>query len=154
MQLNTETKMVEISLDDLRQLISTCNESTVTFSQIIKPVTEDKPNLDCQVSDILRDLGVPANIKGYRFLREAISLCVVKPDAINRVVKEIYPEVAWKFDTTPMRAERAIRHAIEVAFERGNIVKLQEIFGHTINSNKGKATNSEFIAMIADRLML
>ena len=98
--------------------------------------------------------GVPAHIKGYQYLREAIMIAVNDMDVINAVTKVLYPEVAKRFCTTPSRVERAIRHAIEVAWDRGDIETLQKYFGYTVNSAKGKPTNSEFIAMIADRLQL
>ena len=98
--------------------------------------------------------GVPAHIKGYQYLREAIVIAVQDMEVINAVTKVLYPEVASRFSTTPSRVERAIRHAIEVAWDRGDLETLQKYFGYTVNSAKGKPTNSEFIAMIADRLQL
>ena len=106
------------------------------------------------VTEILHQIGVPAHIKGYQYLREAILLAVDDMDVINAVTKVLYPEVARRFSTTPSRVERAIRHAIEVAWDRGDLETLQKYFGYTVNSAKGKPTNSEFIAMIADRLQL
>ena len=106
------------------------------------------------VTEILHQIGVPAHIKGYQYLREAILLAVDDMDVINAVTKVLYPEVARRFSTTPSRVERAIRHAIEVAWDRGDLETLQKYFGYTVNSAKGKPTNSEFIAMIADRLVL
>ena len=104
--------------------------------------------------EVIHEIGVPAHIKGYQYLREAIILTVENMDVINAVTKVLYPEVAKRFGTTPSRVERAIRHAIEVAWDRGDIETLQKYFGYTVNSAKGKPTNSEFIAMIADRLQL
>ncbi|MCI6679318.1 MAG: sporulation initiation factor Spo0A C-terminal domain-containing protein, partial [Oscillibacter sp.] len=98
--------------------------------------------------------GVPAHIKGYQYLREGIIITVQNMDVINAVTKVLYPEIAKRFGTTASRVERAIRHAIEVAWDRGDIETLQKYFGYTVNSAKGKPTNSEFIAMIADRLQL
>ncbi len=103
---------------------------------------------------IIHEIGVPAHIKGYQYLREAILIAVQDIDVINAVTKVLYPEVANRFSTTPSRVERAIRHAIEVAWDRGDLETLQKYFGYTVNSAKGKPTNSEFIAMIADRLQL
>jgi len=97
---------------------------------------------------------VPAHIKGYQYLREAIMIAVDDMDVINAVTKVLYPEVAKRFSTTPSRVERAIRHAIEVAWDRGDLETLQKYFGYTVSNAKGKPTNSEFIAMIADRLVL
>lgn len=106
------------------------------------------------VTSIIHEIGVPAHIKGYQYLREAIMIAVDDMDVINAVTKVLYPEVARRFATTPSRVERAIRHAIEVAWDRGDLETLQRFFGYTVNSTKGKPTNSEFIAMIADRLVL
>ena len=112
------------------------------------------PALEAQVTAIIHEIGVPAHIKGYQYLRQSILLAVEDMDVINAVTKVLYPEVARRFDTTPSRVERAIRHAIEVAWDRGDLETLQKYFGYTVNSAKGKPTNSEFIAMIADRLNL
>lgn len=106
------------------------------------------------VTSVIHEIGVPAHIKGYQYLREAIMIAVDDMDVINAVTKVLYPEVAKRFSTTPSRVERAIRHAIEVAWDRGDLETLQKYFGYTVNSTKGKPTNSEFIAMIADRLQL
>jgi len=106
------------------------------------------------VTEIIHEIGVPAHIKGYQYLREAIILTINDMDVINAVTKVLYPTVAKKFQTTPSRVERAIRHAIEVAWDRGDLETLQKFFGYTVSNIKGKPTNSEFIAMIADRLSL
>ena len=106
------------------------------------------------VTSIIHEIGVPAHIKGYQYLREAIIIAVEDMDVINAVTKVLYPEVAKRFSTTPSRVERAIRHAIEVAWDRGDLETLQKFFGYTVSNAKGKPTNSEFIAMIADRLVL
>jgi two-component system response regulator (stage 0 sporulation protein A) len=111
-------------------------------------------SLDAHVTDVIHEIGVPAHIKGYQYVREAIVLSVRDPDIINSVTKVLYPAVARKFSTTPSRVERAIRHAIEVAWDRGDLETLQRFFGYTVSNIKGKPTNSEFIAMIADRLCL
>ena len=113
-----------------------------------------EPSLEATVTDIIHEIGVPAHIKGYQYLREAIILTINDMDIINAVTKVLYPTVAKKFDTTPSRVERAIRHAIEVAWDRGDIETLQKFFGYTVSNIKGKPTNSEFIAMIADCLSL
>lgn len=110
--------------------------------------------LETVVTDIIHEVGVPAHIKGYQYLREAIILTIKDMDMINAVTKVLYPEVAKRFNTTPSRVERAIRHAIEVAWDRGDIEVLQKFFGYTVSNLKGKPTNSEFIAMIADSLTL
>jgi len=111
-------------------------------------------DLEAQVTAIIHDVGVPAHIKGYQYLREAILIAVNDMDVINAVTKVLYPEVAKRFGTTASRVERAIRHAIEVAWDRGDLETLQKYFGYTVSNAKGKPTNSEFIAMIADRLQL
>ena len=111
-------------------------------------------NLETLVTSIIHEIGVPAHIKGYQYLREAILIAIEDMDVINAVTKVLYPEVAKRFGTTASRVERAIRHAIEVAWDRGDLDTLQKYFGYTVNSAKGKPTNSEFIAMIADRLQL
>jgi len=111
-------------------------------------------DLETVVTDIIHEIGVPAHIKGYQYLRQAIILTINDMDIINAVTKVLYPEVAKKFNTTPSRVERAIRHAIEVAWDRGDIEVLQRFFGYTVSNIKGKPTNSEFIAMIADNLSL
>ena len=121
--------------------------------QPAQPAAHTK-NLKNMVTDIIHEIGVPAHIKGYQYLREAILIAVEDMDVINAVTKVLYPEVARRFSTTPSRVERAIRHAIEVAWDRGDLETLQKFFGYTVSNTKGKPTNSEFIAMIADRLVL
>ncbi len=111
-------------------------------------------SLEGTVTSIIHEIGVPAHIKGYQYLREAILIAVDDMDVINAVTKVLYPEVAKRFGTTASRVERAIRHAIEVAWDRGDLETLQKYFGYTVSNAKGKPTNSEFIAMIADRLQL
>ena len=111
-------------------------------------------SLESQVTSIIHEIGVPAHIKGYQYLREAILIAVADMDVINAVTKILYPEVAKRFGTTASRVERAIRHAIEVAWDRGDLETLQKYFGYTVSNAKGKPTNSEFIAMIADGLQL
>ena len=114
----------------------------------------DARDLERQVTAIIHEIGVPAHIKGYQYLREAIGLAVADMEIINAVTKVLYPAVAKKFGTTASRVERAIRHAIEVAWDRGDLETLQKYFGYTVSNAKGKPTNSEFIAMIADRIRL
>jgi len=110
--------------------------------------------LESAVTAIIHEIGVPAHIKGYQYLREAIMIAVEDMEVINAVTKILYPEVAKRYGTTASRVERAIRHAIEVAWERGDLETLQKYFGYTVSNAKGKPTNSEFIAMIADRIRL
>lgn len=117
-------------------------------------VQRQEQSLECIVTEIIHEIGIPAHIKGYQYLREAIILTIHDMDIINSVTKILYPTVAKKFCTTPSRVERAIRHAIEVAWDRGDVEVLQKYFGYTVSGIKGKPTNSEFIAMISDRLYL
>ena len=138
-----------------------CNENTLyqRVQQLIgmDVVTQEVPrrvSLESRVTAIIHDVGVPAHIKGYQYLREAILIAVDDMDVINAVTKVLYPAVAKKFGTTSSRVERAIRHAIEVAWDRGDLETLQKYFGYTVNGAKGKPTNSEFIALISDRLVL
>lgn len=111
-------------------------------------------NLETMVTNIIHEIGVPAHIKGYLYLREAIILAVKDLNVINAVTKVLYPTIAKTYNTTASRVERAIRHAIEVAWDRGDLETLQRFFGYTVSNTKGKPTNSEFVAMIADRLQL
>ena len=113
-----------------------------------------EPSLEMMVTEIIHEIGVPAHIKGYQYLREAIIITVNDMDAINAVTKVLYPAVAKRFNTTSSRVERAIRHAIETAWDRGDLETLQKYFGYTVSNIKGKPTNSECIAMIADNLKL
>ena len=110
--------------------------------------------IETMVTNIIHEIGVPAHIKGYQYLREAIIIAVNDMDVINAITKVLYPQVAKTFQTTPSRVERAIRHAIEVAWDRGDLDTLQRFFGYTVSNTKGKPTNSEFIALIADKLQL
>ena len=114
----------------------------------------EKTNIETMVTSIIHEIGVPAHIKGYQYLREAIIIAVNDMDVINAITKVLYPQVAKTFQTTPSRVERAIRHAIEVAWDRGDLDTLQRFFGYTVSNTKGKPTNSEFIALIADKLQL
>ncbi len=113
-----------------------------------------KAGIETMVTNIIHEIGVPAHIKGYQYLREAIIIAVGDMDVINAITKVLYPQVAKTFQTTPSRVERAIRHAIEVAWDRGDLDTLQKFFGYTVSNTKGKPTNSEFIALIADKLQL
>ena len=114
----------------------------------------DHPDMEAQVTKIIHQIGVPAHIKGYQYLRCAILMTIDDDDIINSVTKVLYPSVAKRFGTTTSRVERAIRHAIEVAWDRGDVDVLNSYFGYTIQNSRGKPTNSEFIAMIADNLRL
>ncbi len=142
----------ELLLSRIRQA---AEPRVVNFQNLpAAPARPAEPSLEAMVTDIIHEIGVPAHIKGYQYLREAIILTINDMEVINAVTKVLYPEVARKFNTTPSRVERAIRHAIEVAWDRGDIEVLQKFFGYTVSNIKGKPTNSEFIAMIADCLSL
>jgi len=126
-------------------------------TQYIDIALEDKKNeenLEALVTNVIHEVGVPAHIKGYQYLREAIMMVIGDIDVINQITKQLYPDIARKYKTTPSRVERAIRHAIEVAWGRGQQDTVENIFGYTVSAAKGKPTNSEFIAMIADKLRL
>lgn len=134
------------------------NVAPLSVSQNIvqsQPMTSHSAyDLETKVTNILHEIGVPAHIRGYHYMREAIIMSVNDMDVLNYITKELYPSIAKKCNTTPSRVERAIRHAIEVAWNRGKIDAIDSLFGYTINNHKGKPTNSEFIALIADRLRL
>ena len=121
---------------------------------VVKDNVVTDPELELMVTEIIHQIGVPAHIKGYHYLREAIIISVKNSDIINSVTKLLYPTVAKTYNTTSSRVERAIRHAIEVAWDRGDIDVLNSYFGYTIQNDRGKPTNSEFIAMISDKLRL
>ncbi len=114
--------------------------------------SHDMTDLELTVTEIIHQIGVPAHIKGYYYLRESILMVIADHTILSAITKQLYPGVAKKYDTTASRVERAIRHAIEVAWDRGNVEVLENYFGYTINSSRGKPTNSEFIAMIADKI--
>ncbi|MBR3807152.1 MAG: sporulation transcription factor Spo0A [Lachnospiraceae bacterium] len=125
-----------------------------TISPTVNIEKQEEKNLEKDVTEMIHEIGVPAHIKGYHYLREAIMMCVEDVDMLNAITKALYPEIAKKFQTTSSRVERAIRHAIEVAWSRGRMETLDSLFGYTINTGKGKPTNSEFIALIADKIRL
>ena len=140
---------------DIEQLCE--NISVLLKNGTDKPLTPlkiDAFGIELKVTQILHEIGVPAHIKGYHYLRDSIMMSVEKPEIINAVTKQLYPSVAKKYQTTSSRVERAIRHAIEVAWDRGDVDVLNSYFGYTIHNDRGKPTNSEFIAMISDRLRL
>lgn len=134
--------------DRIKQII---NWNVAGVSTIRERKNDD---LEVTISEIMHQIGVPAHIKGYQYLRRAIILTIEDDDMMNSVTKVLYPTVAKEFKTTPSRVERAIRHAIEVAWDRGDVDVLSSYFGYTIQNSRGKPTNSEFIAMIADKLKL
>ncbi|GGG56907.1 sporulation transcription factor Spo0A [Paenibacillus radicis (ex Gao et al. 2016)] len=151
---------MEILANRIRQLVGNSAFSTASYgsnSTTIKsnvvPLAKGK-NLDANITSIIHEIGVPAHIKGYQYLREAITMVYNNIEILGAITKTLYPAIAEKFKTTPSRVERAIRHAIEVAWTRGNIDSISHLFGYTINISKSKPTNSEFIAMVADKLRI
>lgn len=146
--VDTETmveRIVQLAHDPVQY-----RRDTGTQQQALRAV----PDLEIIVTDVIHQIGVPAHIKGYHYLRDSIILAIEDSDIINSVTKQLYPMVAKKNSTTPSRVERAIRHAIEVAWDRGDVDVLNSYFGYTIHNGRGKPTNSEFIAMISDKLRL
>jgi len=153
---------VQVLAERVSQLISWRSIGvTATSADIVigapnhaSPVIRSRSDLEMMISEIMHQVGVPAHIKGYQYLREAIILSIEDTEMISSVTKVLYPTVAKTFKTTPSRVERAIRHAIEVAWDRGDVDVLSSYFGYTIQNQRGKPTNSEFIAMISDKLRL
>lgn len=141
-----------VELEENPQITSK-NEYIQMSTASMQNITTSK-NLEARITNIIHEIGVPAHIKGYLYLREAIAMVVEDMELLGAVTKELYPNIAKKYNTTPSRVERAIRHAIEVAWTRGKIDTIDNIFGYTIDTNKGKPTNSEFIAMVADKIRL
>ncbi len=140
---------------DVTAIVERLEELRVTGEhRLTLPRKQEKTSIESMVTNIIHEIGVPAHIKGYQYLREAIIIAVNDMDVINAITKVLYPQVAKTFQTTPSRVERAIRHAIEVAWDRGDLDTLQRFFGYTVSNTKGKPTNSEFIALIADKLQL
>lgn len=128
-------------------------EEMASYSAQKRNINKER-DLEEKITRVIQDIGVPAHIKGYLYLRESINIVINDIEYLGAITKELYPAVADKFNTTPSRVERAIRHAIEVAWNRGNLESIDQIFGYTVNNNKGKPTNSEFIALISDKLRL
>jgi len=137
-------------LNDLEQRVLEATNQ-VEFK---KGITAKEKDLKISVTKLLHELGVPSHIKGYQYIREGILLLYNNPEIVGGITKELYPEIASKFDTSVSRVERAIRHAIEVSWNRGNIDLMEEIFGHSVDYDKAKPTNSEFIVTVADKLKL
>ena len=143
------------NLNDLAENIIRLNRNRrVRTKGGIRQAGFDGGSIELKVTEILHQIGVPAHIKGYHYLRDSIIMSVEKPEIISAVTKQLYPSVAKKYETTSSRVERAIRHAIEVAWDRGDVEVLNGYFGYTIQTSRGKPTNSEFIAMISDKLRL
>lgn len=147
----------DVVLNRIKQIRSDGERKQTDVRRINAFEKEDKAeerNLENDVTNIIHEIGVPAHIKGYQYLREAIMMSVTDMEMLNSITKILYPSIAKKFQTTPSRVERAIRHAIEVAWSRGKMDTIDELFGYTIHNGKGKPTNSEFIALIADKIRL
>ncbi|WP_371256684.1 sporulation transcription factor Spo0A [Pelosinus sp. UFO1] len=140
---------MDVLASRIRQLATTITTQRPVVAQAIKA----RP-VDVEVTNIIREIGIPAHIKGYQYLRDAIMMIITEIDLLGAVTKVLYPMIAEKYSTTPSRVERAIRHAIEVAWSRGNMDMINRLFGYTVKLEKGKPTNSEFMAMIADKLRL
>ncbi len=141
------------SLDVLAQRVRQLVSAPEAAGTIASPSVTARP-MDIEVTRIIHEVGIPAHIKGYLYLREAILMVIDDVELLSLVTKELYPSVARKYKTTPSRVERAIRHAIEVAWNRGNLTAIHKIFSHTVSKERGKPTNSEFIAMVADKLRM
>ena len=154
MELDVASLTVKpFDIGDLAQRVENYNIIKGSFAKPAKRMTPEV-DLEMRVTKVIHDVGVPAHIKGYQYLREAIIMTVNDMDAINAITKVLYPSVAKRYHTTSSRVERAIRHAIEVAWDRGDVEMLNNVFGYTISGAKGKPTNSEFISMIADKIRL
>ena len=152
---NLGGKYLTLKPCDMTALVERMDELRVGENLRLAPGRRNEKNsIESLVTGIIHEIGVPAHIKGYQYLREAIIIAVGDMDVINAITKVLYPQVAKTFQTTPSRVERAIRHAIEVAWDRGDLDTLQRFFGYTVSNTKGKPTNSEFIALIADKLQL
>lgn len=133
----------------------TNSKSKAVSKNLFKPTNKNvKSDLEAEITNIIHEIGVPAHIKGYQYLREGIIMVVNNIELLSGVTKELYPSIAKTYNTTPSRVERAIRHAIEVAWNRGKVDTIDALFGYTVQNNKGKPTNSEFIAIISDKLRL
>lgn len=143
---------LDVLSNRIRQLVGGQSASSTPRKNIV-PMAKSK-NLDANITNIIHEIGVPAHIKGYQYLREAITMVYNNIEILGAITKTLYPAIAEKYKTTPSRVERAIRHAIEVAWTRGNIDSISHLFGYTINISKAKPTNSEFIAMVADKLRI
>lgn len=144
----------DLLAERIHQLISSGEDKKTQFMKSASIPYNSSQDVEMIVTKIFHQIGVPAHIKGYHYLREAIMMAIKDIDIINSITKQLYPSVAKKFDTTSSRVERAIRHAIEVAWDRGDVDILNSYFGYTIHNSRGKPTNSEFIALIADKLRL
>lgn len=146
---------IDVLIRRIRELQG-LDSSVVSLQSAGKYIVNEAPKIDleAEITDMLHEMGVPAHIKGYQYLRFAIAMVVEDMSVLNSITKTLYPEIAIKFETTPNRVERAIRHAIETAWERSELEVINKMFRYTIRNDRGKPTNSEFIAMLADKLRL
>lgn len=147
----------EVFIERIRQLMNETSSPKIKkrFNyNVPSALITNNTSLEAEITNIIHEIGVPAHIKGYLYLREAITMVVENVELLSAVTKELYPSIAKRFNTTPSRVERAIRHAIEVAWSRGKVDTINNLFGYTVHNDKGKPTNSEFIAMVADKLRL
>jgi two-component system response regulator (stage 0 sporulation protein A) len=145
---------MDVLTERIRQVKGHGTTATRVKSTFAVTAIQRSNNLDANITNVIHEIGVPAHIKGYLYLREAIMMVYNEVDLLGSITKTLYPRIAEKFNTTPSRVERAIRHAIEVAWSRGNMESIRNLFGYTINVTKAKPTNSEFIAMVADKLRI
>jgi two-component system response regulator (stage 0 sporulation protein A) len=150
---------LSVLVDRIRELVRTHIPTVIRMEPSVQSTSLSKSNfggdnVQTRITQIMRDVGVPAHIKGYQYMRDAIIMAIKDREIISAVTKRLYPELAKNHKTTPSRVERAIRHAIEVAWNRGKVDTINDLFGYTINTRKGKPTNSEFIALVADTLRL
>ncbi|OPJ56956.1 sporulation transcription factor Spo0A [Alkalithermobacter paradoxus] len=150
-----------VFINRIRELVGTrvitpveTNRNTVEIKNTKPSFVKPSGNIEAEITNIIHEIGVPAHIKGYLYLREAIKMVINNVELLSAVTKELYPNIAKEFNTTPSRVERAIRHAIEVAWSRGKVDTINQLFGYTVHNTKGKPTNSEFIAMVSDKLRL
>ena len=160
---NSDEMLRKIAAYDIKYFLLKPFDLKDLEQRVLEATTEEKPtnnitlkekNLKISVTKLLHELGVPSHIKGYQYIREGILLLYNNPDIVGGITKELYPEIANKYDTSVSRVERAIRHAIEVSWNRGNLDLMEEIFGHSVDYDKAKPTNSEFIVTVADKLKL
>jgi len=145
---------LNILVDRVRQMVDINADFMQPTLKKDSVLADKKNNLEAQITNIIHEIGIPAHIKGYFYIREAIYMVINNVELLSAVTKELYPSIASKYNTTPSRVERAIRHAIEVAWSRGCVETLNSLFGYTTTKDRGKPTNSEFIAMISDKLRM
>ncbi len=143
-------------LNILMQRVKEVRQTKVTSNKgkLISSTSKRFSDLELEVTNMIHEVGIPAHIKGYQYIRDSIMMSTDNMDVLSSITKVLYPSIAKKYKTTPSRVERAIRHAIEVAWNRGKADSLEELFSYTVNGNKGKPTNSEFIALLSDKLRL